>query len=403
MKNPRPYPYPLLAISKYTVVNSLGRGIAASIDALKHCRSGLVPTDQSEFELETWVGRVTGLENEPVEGTLAKFDCRNNRLALMGFRSDAFEASVLNAKERYGAGRIGVFLGTSTSGIRQTEGAYARRENDAAPLPADFNYFCTHNTFSVADYCQQYFGLTGPATAVSTACSSSAKVFAVAYRHIMSGLCDAAIVGGVDTLCGTTLYGFNSLELVSSDPCKPWDKNRNGINIGEAAGFALLERPESSSDSLMLLGYGESSDAYHMSTPHPEGQGAELAMRRALSVAGLQPPQVDYINLHGTSTISNDRSEDCAVVKVFGEETPCSSTKGWTGHALGAAGITELVFSCLAIENNLMPKCLNTVDKDPQLKANVLLENNNSEVRIAASNSFGFGGSNCCLIVGNAP
>lgn len=395
-------PRPLLAISKFTVVNSLGRGIAASIGALKQCRSGLVQTDQSEFELETWVGRVTGLEDEPVEGALAEFDCRNNRLALMGFRADAFGASVLDAKERYGAGRIGVFLGTSTSGIRQTEEAYARRENDHSPLPADFNYFSTHNTFSVADYCQQYFGLSGPALAVSTACSSSAKVFAVAYRHIVSGLCDAAIVGGVDTLCGTTLYGFNSLELISSHPCKPWDKNRNGINIGEAAGFALLERPEASSDSLMLLGYGESSDAYHMSTPHPEGQGAELAMRRALSVAGLQPPQVDYINLHGTSTLSNDRSEDFAVVKVFGEETPCSSTKGWTGHTLGAAGITELVFSCLAIENGLLPKCLNTVDKDPELKANILLENENSNVGIAASNSFGFGGSNCCLVVSNA-
>jgi 3-oxoacyl-[acyl-carrier-protein] synthase-1 len=266
----------------------------------------------------------------------------------------------------------------------------------------DFHYGETHNTFSLADFVQRYLGLCGPAFVVSSACSSTAKVFGNAARFMAAGLCDAAVVGGVDTLCLTTLYGFNSLELVSRTPCRPFDAARDGISIGEGAGFALIERP-SQSDNMaraMLLGIGESSDAHHMSTPHPEGLGARLAMQRALASAALAPGQIDYINLHGTASRSNDASEDKAVVEVFGTDTPCSSTKGWTGHLLGAAGITEAIIAILAMENEFIPGSLYTRERDPELHCNYELATRPGRPRRVLSNSFGFGGSNCSLILG---
>ncbi|HEX20121.1 MAG TPA: beta-ketoacyl-[acyl-carrier-protein] synthase II, partial [Acidiferrobacteraceae bacterium] len=223
-----------------------------------------------------------------------------------------------------------------------------------------------------------------------------------ASRYINAGLCDAALVGGVDSLCMTTLYGFSSLELVSDQPCRPADRDRNGISIGEAAGFALLETGAGGSpDAFALLGYGESSDAHHMSTPHPEGQGAALAMQAALTMARLDASEVDYINLHGTATQSNDRAEDRAVVSVFGDRTPCSSTKGWTGHTLGAAGIVEAIISMLCIQHGLIPASLNTKQRDADLQANIVLTQQRQGVRHVISNSFGFGGNNCALLFGS--
>jgi 3-oxoacyl-[acyl-carrier-protein] synthase-1 len=200
-----------------------------------------------------------------------------------------------------------------------------------------------------------------------------------------------------------TLYGFHSLGLTSRGPCRPFDVNRDGISIGEGAGFALIEKADrAESGAILLLGVGESSDAYHMSTPHPEGLGARIAMRQALDFAGLQPADIDYINLHGTATKTNDASEDKAVFEIFGPETPCSSTKGATGHLLGAAGITEAIVSILAIEHGLMPGSANTRSVDPALKSNYLLDSRNEEVTHVLTNSFGFGGSNCSLVLGVA-
>jgi 3-oxoacyl-[acyl-carrier-protein] synthase-1 len=384
-----------LVISAASLVSALGRGRQANLEALRSARSGLRPWQSADDPLDTWVGRVDGLEQEPVEGPLAAYDCRNNRLARLALLSDDFAAQVAEAAGRYGAHRIGVFIGTSTSGIAETENAYRRRAPSGA-LPA-YPYRETHNTYSVADFTARFLGLTGPALAVATACSSSAKVFAVAQRHMAAGFCDAAVVGGVDSLCLSTLYGFNALELVSNLPCRPWDAARNGINLGEAGGFALLE---SQGDGVALLGYGESSDGYHMSTPHPDGLGAEQAMRAALARAGLAPDQVDYVNLHGTATRSNDSAEDKAVSRVFGRAQPCSSTKGWTGHTLGAAGITEAIFSQLCIEHGFMPQSLNTETRDPELTAGVLLAPRRGPLHVVMSNSFGFGGSNCSLVFG---
>ncbi len=393
--------YPLW-LSHFTATSSIGRGLQQTLAALRQRHSGLVPCAFDTVDLPTFVGEVAGVDAVQLPAHLAAFDCRNNRLALLGLMQDGFSEAVAAATRKYGAQRVGVFIGTSTSGILQTELAYRRRDPVSGALPADFIYNTTHNTFSVADFTRHYFGLTGPAAVVSSACSSSAKVFASARRMMAAGLIDAAVVGGVDSLCLTTLYGFNSLGLMSSQPCRPFDVARDGISIGEAAAFALLERVPGSldEDAVLLLGVGESSDAYHMSSPHPEGLGARMAMQAALEMAHLNAADIDYINLHGTATPSNDASEAKAVAALFGSSTPCSSTKGATGHTLGAAGGLEAVICALALQHGLMPGGVNTQNLDPALPLNYLLENREQAVSYVLSNSFGFGGTNCSLVLG---
>ena len=393
-----------LAISRYSIVNCLGAGSRAVFDALCEKRSGLAPCDFDDARLDTWIGRVPGLESARVRPDFGAYDCRNNRLAQLALELDGFAGAVAAARERYGAARIGVFVGTSTSGILETELAYRRRDPRTGALPPDFRYAETHNTYSLGDFVRRYLGLQGPAFVVSQACSSTAKVFGNAARMIAAGVCDAAVVGGVDSLCLTTLCGFHSLELTSRGPCRPFDAGRDGISIGEGAGFALLERRNgrASEAAALLLGIGDSSDAHHMSTPHPEGLGAKLAMQRALDSAGLAAADIDYINLHGTASRSNDASEDRAVTSLFDGTTPCSSTKGATGHLLGAAGITEAIISALTIEHDLMPGSANTRSIDPDLKSAYLLANREARVDRVLSNSFGFGGSNCSLVLGAA-
>ncbi len=393
-----------LLLSHFTVTSCIGRGLNQTLTAIRQQRSGLAPCTFDTVDLPIFIGEVNGVDATQIVPELAAFDCRNNRLAQLGLEQDGFAEAVTAAIGKYGAERVGVFIGTSTSGILQTELAYRRRDLVTGALPADFHYGTTQNTFSVADFTRHYFGLTGPAVAVSSACSSSAKVFSSARRMMEAGLIDAAVVGGVDTLCLTTLYGFNSLGLLSTQACRPFDTQRDGISIGEAAAFALLERtPEHlASDAVLLLGIGESSDAYHMSSPHPEGLGARMAMQGALKMANLNPAEIDYINLHGTATQSNDLAESKAVTAVFGNSTPCSSSKGATGHTLGAAGGVEAVICALALQHGLMPGGLNTSEIDPALGLNYLLDNREQPVSRALSNSFGFGGTNCSLIFGRA-
>ena len=387
-----------LAITASTLTTALGAGREATLAALRTRRSGLAPVRFQNLPLATWTGEVDGVDAVLLPDGLADFECRNNRLAWLGLQHDGVLDAVAGARARWGAGRIGVFLGTSTSGLLETELAYRRRAPDGS-LPADFLYGPTQNTYSLAAFVGRALGLTGPSWVVSTACSSSAKVFGVAARMIEAGLIDAAVVGGVDSLCLTTLYGFNSLELLSTDICRPWDGTRTGLSIGEAAAFALVER-ESTAPQGWLLGIGESNDGHHMSTPHPEGAGAIAAMRAALADAGLDAAEIDYINLHGTATPTNDLAEDRAVASVFGTHTPSSSTKGATGHTLGAAGGVEALIALLAIEHGLMPAGLNVQRCDPALRLNYLTENREAPVRRVLSNSFGFGGSNASLVFG---
>jgi 3-oxoacyl-[acyl-carrier-protein] synthase-1 len=437
-----------ISITHYTLTSALGHGKSATRDALLAGRSGLRTNDFADAPLDTFIGRVEGVEAVSLPEQLARFDCRNNRLAQLALEQDGFRAAVAAAREKHGARRIAVILGTSTSGIQETEHAYRRRDPASGALPADFDFSATQSMNSVAEFVRHTLDLSGPSFVISTACSSSAKVFASAARLIHTGLCDAAVVGGVDSLCAMTLYGFNSLQLVSPEPCRPCDQERKGISIGEGAGFFLLERgprppfdyaqgtfncaqgalpdfgklsPAERSNRclspglsiaeieaegrqgdipLALLGYGESSDAYHMSTPHPEGLGAALAMQQALAAANLQPGEIDYINMHGTSSRSNDSAEDQGMQRVFGNATPCSSTKGATGHTLGAAGAVEAAIACICLESGLIPGSCNTRILDPELGSAIQLQPVSRSLRHVMSNSFGFGGNNCSLIFG---
>ncbi|MCK6391473.1 MAG: beta-ketoacyl-[acyl-carrier-protein] synthase family protein [Azonexus sp.] len=392
-----------LLVSAYTATSCLGRGLSATVDALRTGRSGLQPCAFETVDLATWIGEVSAVDAQKLPEPLSRYDCRNNRLTLMGLETDGFGDRVREAVARYGKTRVGVFLGTSTAGILQTEQAYRRRDPATGALPADFIYRTTHNSFSLAEFTREYFGLEGMAMAISTACSSSAKAFAAAARQLALGTVDAAIVGGVDSLCLTTLYGFASLQLTSAEACRPYDASRNGISIGEGAAFGLLERVDrATAGDILLLGTGESSDAYHMSAPHPEGLGARMAMEAALRSAGLAVDAIDYINLHGTSTPANDAAEGKAVAALFGKRTPASSTKGATGHTLGAAGALESVMCALAIREGFLPGSPGTRELDPAIPIDYLLQGRAGTVRHALTNSFGFGGSNCSLIFGAA-
>ncbi len=391
-----------LILSHYTLTNALGRGIDATSLAIKSGKSGLHACDFETLQLDTYIGRVAGIEDEPISGELVNYDCRNNRLAQIALQQDNFLEAAGRAKTKYGPDRIGLFLGTSTSGILETELAYKNYTTKGLGVPDTYHYHETHDNFSLASYIRQVLNITGPSFVVSTACSSSAKVFANASRFIECGFCDAAIIGGVDTLCSTTLHGFSALELMSSDRCRPADINRNGISIGESAGFVLLEKHESKKEGIMLVGYGESSDAYHMATPHPEGLGMADAMSSSLKRAALTANDISYVNLHGTATKTNDATEDKAVVKTLGTNVPCSSTKGWTGHTLGAAGITEAIISVICLKQQLIPKSLNTETIDSSIEANIVLDTHHKPLTYVLSNSFGFGGNNCSLIFGHS-
>ncbi|MDD4881792.1 MAG: beta-ketoacyl-[acyl-carrier-protein] synthase family protein [Gallionellaceae bacterium] len=394
-----------LHLSHYTASSCLGHGLDATLAALRQHRGGLAPCRfETVRDLATCIGEVAQVDDCPLPAAFAEYECRNNRLAFLGLQQDGFSAAVEAAIARHGRRRVGVFLGTSTAGILQAEQAYRRRDPVTGALPDDFIYRTTHNTYSVADFVRHCFRLEGPAMVISTACSSSAKVFASAARMLAAGLIDAALVGGVDSLCLTTLYGFNSLELLAPEPCRPFDTERNGISIGEAAAFILLERPAASLDAeaVLLLGTGESSDAHHMSSPHPEGLGARMAMAAALQSAGLPATGIDYINLHGTATPSNDAAEGKAVAALFGDRVPCSSTKGATGHTLGAAGGLEAVISALALRHGFLPGGVNTRQVDPGIPIQYLTDNREVAPARVLSNSFGFGGTNCSLVLGRA-
>lgn len=392
-----------LVLTTYTATSCIGKGLAATWDSLVEQRSGLKRCEFETADLDTHIGMVDGVDAQRLPANLQKFECRNNRLAELALQQDGFFDAVEHAAHRWGRGRVGVFLGTSTAGILQTELAYRERDPVSGALPPSFEYAATHNSFSLAAYVRQRCRLEGPAAAVSCACASSSKVFASARRMIEAGLIDAAVVGGVDSLCLTTLYGFHSLQLSSPSPCRPFDVARDGISIGEAGAFGLLERiPDDFDGGVLLLGIGESSDAYHMSAPHPEGLGARHAIQAALASAALEPSAIDYINLHGTGTPSNDRAESLAVTSVFGPTTPCSSTKGATGHTLGAAGALEAVISALVLTHGLMPGGVHTSNIDPTLTAHYIKDNHRAPVSRVLSNSFGFGGTNCSLIFGRA-
>ncbi|UTA56131.1 beta-ketoacyl-[acyl-carrier-protein] synthase family protein [Lysobacter soli] len=390
-----------LAIRACTATSAVGRGRDALAKALAEGRTGLRRNDfGDDARLDCWIGRVDGLETVELPASLQPWDSRNNRLAWIALAQDGLGAAIHDAVARHGAERVAVIVGTSTSSIGSTEAAYTALED--GEFAEQFARPHVHTPHSLGEFVQQATGLRGPCITVATACSSSAKVFAQASRMIDAGLVDAALVGGVDTLCGSVLFGFNSLQLVSSEPCRPFDATRNGLSLGEAGGFALLERANDGDTGLQLRGYGESSDAHHMSSPHPEGLGARLAMRDALARAGIDAAEVGYLNLHGTATPANDSIEAAAVASLFPDALHASSTKGWTGHTLGAAGIVESTIALIALERGELPGTLNSDAPDPACGPQIRFAPQRAAIRYSMNNSFGFGGNNCSLVFGCA-
>lgn len=393
-----------LAIRAFSATTALGRGAQAQHAALVERRSGLRandfgPAGEDGDPLPCWIGRVDGLEDAALPAALSVWECRNNRLAWLALQADDLLDTLSALVRRHGVDRVAVVIGTSTSSIGATEEAYARLQD--GDFPPDLARPIVHTVHSTGDFVRHATGLRGPCITVATACSSSAKVFAQAARLIDAGLADAALVGGVDTLCGSVLYGFNSLQLVSAGRCLPFAAERDGLSLGEAGGFALLERAIDGEAGLRLCGYGESSDAHHMSTPHPQGLGAQLAMRDALARAGIDAAQVGYLNLHGTATPANDSIEAAAVAAMFPPSLHASSTKGWTGHALGAAGIVESVIALLALQHGTLPGTLGDGTPDPACGPQIRFDNAERDITYAMNNSFGFGGNNCSLVFGS--
>lgn len=389
----------MAGIAGYSTVHAAGGDNAESWQAIVAGRSGLKPNALSWCDLRCWVGEVAGVDASPLPVDLMAWDCRSHRLAWMALQRNQFRQAVNAVLSRYGAQRVGVVLGSSTAGIRSTEIAYRRRLEDGR-WPDDFDYRRSHSLDAMCRFSAEVLGLQGPMVTVSTACSSSAKVFVTAQRWMQCGLIDAAVVGGVDSLCLSTLHGFNSLQLLSGDLCRPFDTARNGISIGEAAGFVLLDKQAA---AINFIGGGESSDAWHMSTPHPDGAGAQAAMRGALKAAQLTASDIGYVNAHGTATLANDRAEAAATQAIFGAgAVPVSSTKGVTGHTLGAAGITEAIVVIQALEQQTLPPSANLQQLAPDLALDAITQPRSARLRYAMSNNFGFGGSNCSLIFSRA-
>jgi 3-oxoacyl-[acyl-carrier-protein] synthase-1 len=390
---------PPLGIAGATIVHPGGHGTGSLWNAVARGETTLRPNNLDWCDLPCWVGAVPGVDEVGLPASLRQWDCRLHRLAWMALQDEAFRRAVGATIARRGAHRVGLVLGTSTSGIRSTEVAYAKRR-ETGKWPKDLHYRHMHSADSLSRFSAEVLGIQGPMVVITTACSSSAKVFLTAQRWIESGLIDAAVVGGADSLCLSTLHGFDALQLLSGDICRPFDVARNGISIGEAAGFVLIDRAPA---AVEFLGGGESSDAWHMSTPQPEGLGAQEAMRQALAAAGLGAENIGYVNAHGTGTLANDRAEAAAVNGLFGAlGVPLSSTKGVTGHALGAAGIVEAIVTLLALAQQCLPVSANIGTPDPALTLDIVTQPRSSSLRYAMSNNFGFGGSNCALIFGRS-
>ena len=385
-------------LSEFSLVNALGNNNKdIQKNMFEGVRTGLVERDGLLNEGRLFVGEVNA-ELPSLSHKKPYFNTRNNQLAKLALL--ALENEINDVKSSTPTHRIGVIVGTSTSGIAEGEQAIVEK-NASGEFSKNYDYRM-QEMFNLAEFISEELSIDGPAYTISTACSSSAKAFITAKELIHTGIIDAAIVGGVDSLCGMTVNGFTALDSTSTGLCQPSSANRNGINLGEAAALCVLRKDKG---HIKLLGCGESSDAHHMSAPHPEGEGAISAMQQTLAEANLNASDVDYINLHGTATKKNDSMEAIAVDKVFGTQTPCSSVKGMIGHTLGAAGATEigLCWLMLQAENTLyIPHCWDeSKDEElPNIALTTVGQNKGSGFTTCLSNSFAFGGNNVSVLIG---
>ncbi len=386
--------YPITAFS---LCCGLGRDTEAVVHQLREARRGL-----REVPFEVPFEAVTGTLPQPpppLPAPLANQDSRTARLTALAY--EGIDHAMVEASKRWGTDRIALVLGTSTGGIDRTERFHFDWYGSGAPTPAvppaDYDYHRQHCFHALADTLASLSGAQGPRYVVSTACSSSAKVFGSAQRLLDLGIADAVLVGGADGLCHTTVRGFHSLGVMASEPCRPFGSERPGMNVGEGAGLLLLERE--GRPRAWLRGVGESSDAYHMSSPDPEGRGALAAMRQALHEADVRPEEVGYINAHGTGTKYNDAAEAKAIEALFGASVPVVSTKAYTGHTLGACGAIEAIFGIVALEEGWIPAALGSHPLDDEIRLWIPDHVLERPVRYVLSNAFAFGGSNCSVLL----
>ncbi len=398
-----PSPLNAYPITAYAWVNSLGTARWASTDdAAPNVawleQSGLEPAP-SNLPFRAFWGRV----HAPLPALperLAGHDSRSARLWYAALT--ALLPELKAAVSRWGAARVGLVLGSSTGGIDRTEEALAHARRTGV-LPDAYDFLEQHTYDALVRLTRAALGTGGPAFVISTACSSSGKALATAQRLLETGQCDAVVAGGADALCQMTLRGFASLGILSSEACKPFDAERNGITIGEGSAVLLVEREGAS--ELALLSAGESGDAYHTTAPHPEGLGAKVAMERALLLAGLSPSDVGYVNAHGTGTKQNDAAEAAALSAVLSPAVRFSSTKDRVGHQLGAAGATEAAFCLDALRLGRLPGNRPPSVRDDELAVQPLVASDDSSVDESAidcvlSNSFAFGGNNVSVALG---
>ncbi|GHC29291.1 beta-ketoacyl-[acyl-carrier-protein] synthase II [Kushneria pakistanensis] len=380
-------------LSSPAMICSIGSDHDTIAGALATGRRGLTHSERYTPGRVLALGDVTtslaSFEGWPVEHA-----SRNNRLIATALQ--ALGPQLDEALARHAPHRIAVVMGTSTSGISETEAAIARTGpgNDF-----DEHYRYAHQELGApAHFIRAHLGLSGPAWTISTACSSGARALSAARRLLLSGQADAVIAGGADTLCHLTVNGFDALGAISDTPCQPFTTARRGINIGEAAALFIVTREPG---GVQLTGYGESSDAHHISAPAPDGRGAITAIRQALAMAGRSPNEIDYLNLHGTATTHNDAMEALALHDVFGDQQPpASSTKALTGHTLGAAGALEAAFCWLALDRGFLPRHAHDQPLDETLMPLSLVDANTSgQPRTALSNAFAFGGNNAALVL----
>lgn len=381
-----------IPITGMSLCNALGGTLADVRQALYEGRSGLGDSPVP-VPFPTAVGAVTA-ELPDLPDALKPWSTRTARIAMLLLAQ--MEPQLRRLRERVRPERVAVVMGTSTAGADVTEAAY-RHYVQNGDLPRDYDLWRHHTYGAVLHVVKTLAGVSGPAWMVSTACTSSAKPLATAQRLIAADMADAAIVGGIDTLCSMTLLGFFCLDALSKAPCRPFGAGRDGISIGEGGGLLLLERK---GDALALLeSVGESSDSYHISAPHPEGLGARLAMERAIQMAGCDPEAVDHVNAHGTGTRLNDSAEAKAIGALLREDVPVVSTKGYMGHTLGGAGATEAGISILALLEGWVPPSLGAEPRDEKIVLNVPTTRTTGKFRRVLSNSFAFGGNNVSVLL----
>jgi 3-oxoacyl-[acyl-carrier-protein] synthase-1 len=382
-----------LPVTGYAMLSALGGTRAEHLRALAAGRSGLGPSPIA-LPFTTAVGAV----HTPLPELPAALAPWSTRLARMTAHLIAqLDEPLRRARARWRPHRIAVLLGTSTAGAESTEQAYRAFLQDGV-FPDRYHFLRQHTFGAVLHVVRELTGARGPAWMASTACTSSAKPLASAWRLIAADVIDAAIVGGVDTLCTMTLTGFEALQALDRVPCRPFHKERAGISIGEGGALALVERD---GDARVLIeGVGETSDSYHVSAPHPDGLGAAAAMREALHQAGCRPDDVDHVNAHGTGTRLNDSAEAKAIRAVFAHPVKVVSTKGYTGHTLGGAGAIEFAIAACAVEEGWIPPSLHADPIDPEIELAVPTEVVRGRFRRVLSNSFAFGGNNVAVLVG---